>query len=507
MNLAEILPEFAIVALLLVGISRIRSPRTARAGNHAAGLSVAAAIVVVLARHGVTEPATIAISLVAGALAGLVVAYRASMTAIPSLVAFQHGMGGVAVVLVSAIELSNGKLTAIGNVSGLVGLVLGAATFSASLVAAGKLANLLPQRPTSLPLHNLQLVVLVLFVVVFPIQQGFGDDRTAHIVAMLAGATVVGLLVSIRIGGADMPVLISFLNATAGLAAAFCGVTIENRLLIVIGATIASSGSILTIMMCRAMNRNLASIFFGGSPAGVSPPRVTAANVAVPPPVEVVPPVEVTRVDLLEQFAKLVLEARSVIVIPGYGMAVAHAQFEVVRLTKLLETLGKTVRFAIHPVAGRMPGHMNVLLAEADIDYDNLVEIEEANLVLPETDLALVVGACDVVNPAALQVSDTPLSGMPILNAHEARATVVCNLDERPGYSGVENPLYRSERTLLMLGDALQTMEELHARLIARSERPQVASHAATSDASVPHDHGEGSSTTPRGALERRGAG
>jgi NAD(P) transhydrogenase subunit beta len=283
------------------------------------------------------------------------------------------------------------------------------------------------------------------------------------VVGIVVVAAVFGALFAARIGGADMPVLISLLNATAGLAAAFCGVTIANRLLIVAGATVASSGSILTIMMCRAMNRSLANIFFGG-------PIATPSRAAPPIPTEPArQPAVTSREDRIDAVISAALGARSVIVVPGYGMALAQAQAEVVRLGKFLETRGVEVRFAIHPVAGRMPGHMNVLLAEADVDYEKLLEIEDANRAFPETDLVLVVGACDVVNPAALEVEGTPLSGMPILMAHQARAVAVCNLDEKPGYSGVANPLYRSERTHMLLGDALQTIIDLRARVAART--------------------------------------
>lgn len=461
MSALELVANIAIIALLIVGIGRFRTPSGARQGNHAAALALLAAIVLVIVQRGVTAPWIVGGASAIGVLAGIAVAFRASMTAIPALVAFQHGMGGAAAVLVSAIELTHaGALSTIGRLSGLVGLVLGAATFSASLLAAAKLGNKLKQAPTLLPLHNLQILALLVFVAVFP---WLGAGPVAQVIAIAIGSALFGLLFAVRIGGADMPVLISFLNATAGLAAAFCGVAIENQLLIVAGATVASSGSILTIMMCRAMNRDVRKIFLGARPAPAAPP---AAPVE-PPRADAEP--RATRDDLLDQIVELALGARKVIIVPGYGMALAHAQFEVVQLTKLLEEIGKDVRFAVHPVAGRMPGHMNVLLAEADVDYDKLIEIDDANREFRDTDLVMVVGACDVVNPAALETQNTPLSGMPILEAHEARAIAVCNLDARPGYSGVENPLYRSPKTTLLLGDAQQTVKDVHARLVTRT--------------------------------------
>ncbi len=480
---ADLVADLGVIALLVAGIARFRTPGAARFGNHAAGLALAAAIVLVIVRHGIAEPSVVVIASVIGALIGVLVAFRTSMTGIPAVVAFQHGMGGVAAVLVSAIELARAAAepTIAGKVSGLFGLVLGAATFSASLLAAAKLGNHIKQAPTRLRGHNGYLVALLAVVGVCAAQYWVGESPIFLITAIIVAAATFGVLFAMRIGGADMPVLISFLNATAGLAAAFCGVTIENRLLIVAGATVASSGSILTLMMCRALNRSLATIVRGAR-TSTNPSASTSATADIGPATAPKPAAAARRHDAmsrderLDTVAKLALSARTVIVVPGYGMALAGAQFEVVSLTKSLEASGTQVRFAIHPVAGRMPGHMNVLLAEADVDYDKLVEIEDANRELPATDLVLVVGACDVVNPAALEVEGTPLSGMPILMAHEARAIAVCNLDEKPGYSGVENPLYRSERTTMLLGDALQTIQEIHARVTAGAATPAAAS-------------------------------
>ncbi len=474
----DLVADLGVIALLVAGIARFRTPGAARFGNHAAGLALLAAIVLVVVRSGIAEPSVVIIASTIGALIGVMVAFRTSMTGIPAVVAFQHGMGGVAAVLVSAIELTRATAepTIAGKVSGLVGLVLGAATFSASLLAAAKLGNRIKQAPTRLRGHNVYLVALLALIAVFAAQYWAGISPIAFVVAIVGVAVVFGAVFAMRIGGADMPVLISFLNATAGLAAAFCGVTIENRLLIVAGATVASSGSILTMMMCRAMNRSLANIFLGASTSTSASPSAGSAAAPTPPPAPEPRREAMSREEGLEAVAKQALAARTVIVVPGYGMALAGAQFEVVNLTKLLESSGAQVRFAIHPVAGRMPGHMNVLLAEADVDYDKLVEIEDANREFATTDLVLVVGACDVVNPAALEVEGTPLSGMPILMAHEARAIAVCNLDEKPGYSGVENPLYRSERTVMLLGDALQTIQEIHARVAAGTETAATAS-------------------------------
>jgi len=353
------------------------------------------------------------------------------------------------------------------EIAALLGLIVGAGTFSGSLVASGKLANRLRQTPVVLPGHNTILATLVLLLVALSVWAGLLADglllRTA-LVALIAGSVVLGIVLAVRIGGADMPVLISFLNATAGLAAALCGVAIGNRLLIACGATVAASGSILTHVMCRGMNRGLASVFTGIRPLS-TPDAPTAPDAAerAPGPIEAL--ATDSDGDLFSRALGLLREAQRVIVIPGYGMALAEAQDEVVRLGERLAELGKNVRFAIHPVAGRMPGHMHVLLAEADVDYDCLCELKDVDHEFTQTDLALIVGACDVVNPAAIERSDTPISGMPILKAHEARHVVVCNLDEKPGYSGVENPLYRNPNTTLLLGDARDTVNQLRQGL------------------------------------------
>jgi NAD(P) transhydrogenase subunit beta len=287
-------------------------------------------------------------------------------------------------------------------------------------------------------------------------------------------AASFGILFSIRIGGADMPVLISFLNATAGFAAALCGMVIENQLLIAFGATVAASGSILTHVMCQAMNRTIGHIFLPDlkKPSSSVPKKTDPSEPAFSP--EETPP---GNGHDLEQAATILKEAHQVVIVPGYGMALAKAQQEVAALAACLTGMGKQVRYAIHPVAGRMPGHMNVLLAEAGIDYDMLVEMDEINPLFAETDVALVVGACDVVNPAAMQMEGTPISGMPILLAHEAKKIIVCNFDEKPGYSGVPNPLYANPNTIMMLDDANASANALISCLSRSVGIPHHVSH------------------------------
>ncbi|HNS73306.1 MAG TPA: NAD(P)(+) transhydrogenase (Re/Si-specific) subunit beta, partial [bacterium] len=357
------------------------------------------------------------------------------------------------------------------KVSGILGLIIGAVTFSGSMIASGKLANIVKQPPVILPKHSWLVIGLIILLAAGGFIAGGvqGESLVFWLLALIVLSVLLGLVFSIRIGGADMPVLISFLNATAGLAAALCGVIIQNRLLIACGATVAASGSILTHVMCKAMNRNLFSIFFGfqhkstGEKAhAVAADAQAGEGQTASQAVEEQPPAQPrVKGDPLTEAVEAAREAKSIIFIPGYGMALAQAQFLVIELATLLEKMGKEVKFAIHPVAGRMPGHMNVLLAEAELPYDKLCEMDDINPEFSKTDLAIVVGASDVVNPAAITVEDTPISGMPILLAHEAGKVLVCNLDERPGYSGIANPLYQMDRVIPLFGDAKASLTNL----------------------------------------------
>jgi len=471
----NLLIELIIIAVLIGGIAQFRSPKGARNGNLTAALALALAIAFVVVRNDIGYAAVVVPLFVVGAAIGWYIAIRVTMIQIPALVAFQHGAGGVAAFLVSFVELTRStvELTTVGTISGYVGLVVGAATFSGSMVASGKLANKLNQRPKILRHHNAVLLAILAAGIALCVTATLtsGDARAAALAGVVAMAMVLGVVFSMRIGGADMPVLISFLNATAGVAAAFVGVVIENSLLIAAGATVASSGSILTYVMCVSMNRSLIGVLIGRKMTK-SAGKPTAAPAAATPAVAA-PTASEAPSDTPQSRALAALrDAASVIVVPGYGMAQAHAQFEVARLAALLDEEGKQVRFAVHPVAGRMPGHMHVLLAEADVDYEKLFEMRDINDDFKSTDVVLVVGACDVVNSAAISAADTPISGMPILNAHEAGTVIVCNLDEKPGYSGVPNPLYDDPKAVLLFGDAKGSLEGLIAGLAAPAEAP-----------------------------------
>ena len=461
-DLPPIVFDFGIIGILIVGIARFTSVRTARGGNLLAALALALAVAAVLLRDGLETWIVVLVATSIGSVAGLIVAKRVSMIQIPGLVAFQHGAGGVAAFLISFIELQriDASGPSVAKVAGVVGAFIGAATFAGSVIASGKLFGKLRQQPTVLVGHNPFLLVLVAGSIgagAFVVSGGPGVALPGTLV-LIGLAAVFGWGIAIRVGGADMPVLISFLNASAGLAAAFCGVIIESQLLVAFGATVAASGSILTHMMCRAMNRSLLNVFKGLGSAPSSAAKRPGAEISQPAQSASAPEESAS---LMERAISSMREAKTAIIVPGYGMALGQAQFEVVRLARLLADRGAEVRFAVHPVAGRMPGHMNVLLAEAEASYEDLIEMDDANPRFKDTDVVLVVGACDVVNPAASTTEGTPISGMPILRAHEARQVVVCNLNEKAGYSGVPNQLYERPGVIMLFGEAKATVTAL----------------------------------------------
>ena len=457
--------DFAIIVILFLAIGQFRSSQSARRGNITAAFVLLCAMGVVLFRHTPQEPAIVILALAAGSMAGCLVALRVNMIQIPSMVAFQHGAGGIAAFLISFIELTRDRpdVVLVEQLSGILGIIIGAATFSGSMVASAKLAGIVRQTPTILPKHNVILAAIIIGLVALGVLaiSSSGAPLLYVSLALILLSILLGIVFAVRIGGANMPVLISFLNATAGIAASFCGIIIDSRLLIAFGATVAASGSILTHVMCQAMNRNLLKVLVA---ADLKAPKTASQNknTKAPAPSSATgEPSEDANQTSLDRAVAVAKNAQKVIIVPGYGMALAHAQFEVVKIANLLKKQGKQVRFAIHPIAGRMPGHMHVLLAEAEVDPDMLFDLPEINSQFVETDFVLIAGACDVVNPAAITAEGTPISGMPILAAHEAKWVLVCNLDERPGYSGVENPLYTDPKTILMLGDAKTSLGHL----------------------------------------------
>jgi NAD(P) transhydrogenase subunit beta len=464
-HVVTLFTDLAIILVLIGGIWQFRTPRRARFGNLTAAFALLCAFVLILYRNGIIDANIVVISLLAGSIAGYGVARVVNMIEIPAMVAFQHGAGGVAAFLVSLVELMRGAntLDPVSEISGILGLTIGSLTFSGSMVASAKLANKIRQTPQVLPAHNVLVMITIgAMIAVGSISLSVPNDLVLYfLLAQILLGVSFGVLFSIRIGGADMPVVISFLNATAGLAASFCGMVTENQLLIAFGATVAASGSILTHVMCKAMNRSLFRIFFPASrkQKGAFKNQIKRTDDSAKTMTS-----HTRMMDTDHNITKavgLLRKAQRVIVIPGYGMALGKAQMEVVTLAKKLISTGKDVKYAIHPVAGRMPGHMNVLLAEAGVDYDMLVEMDVINPEFHNTDLVLVVGACDVVNPAAIDMEGTPISGMPILMAHEAKNVVCCNFDDKPGYSGVENPLYRMSNVVMLAGDAKKTVHQI----------------------------------------------
>ena len=471
--------DFTIIAILFFGFWQFREPLGAKRGNQTAAIALLLAFILVLYRNGIVDVGTVVISLLVGAIAGFALARSVSMIQVPAMVAFQHGAGGVAAFLVSFVELTRTThtLSLVSEISGVLGLAIGSFTFSGSMIASAKLANKMRQPPQILPNHNYIVVANVaVLVVVGALSLGVSTNVALYlfILEILLG-TCFGILLAIRIGGADMPVLISSLNATAGLAASLCGMVIESQLLIAFGAAVAASGSILTYVMCNAMNRNIVKVIFPDYVPKKEAPQVTPTATTVAP----------SGSDDMAGAIEAMRTAKKVIIVPGYGMALAKAQEEVAALAGELITMGKDVKYAIHPVAGRMPGHMNVLLAEVDVDYDMLVEMDIVNSDFHTTDLVIIVGACDVVNPAAMEHEGTPISGMPILKAYEAKQVVCCNLDRNPGYSGVDNSLYAQNNTILLEGDAKKTVQSLLHSLTSEDPVQGSAPVAVTVDGTM----------------------
>ncbi|MBN2849003.1 MAG: NAD(P)(+) transhydrogenase (Re/Si-specific) subunit beta [Coriobacteriia bacterium] len=491
----DLLVDLVVIVVFVGGVAMFRTPKGARVGTLTTALAFAVALALVVYRNGLGQPPIVALALLVGGLAGWVVSSTVTMTRIPALIALQNGAGGGASLLVALVELGrlDGTTDMLGAGFAMAGILVGGVALSGSLIAAAKLENKMSSRPRHLPGHNLiVLMLLATFIGTGALALTLTGATLLVAVAILGvAALTLGVTLSIRVGGADMPVLISLLNAFSGLAAAFLGVATGNELLIAAGAMVGSSGTILTLVMARAMNRRVSAILTGSQLAAASAPgRLAEAAPSATSDVEGAAPVEALVDDAVAEAATeeapvpaspsgddqlrlakgALAAATSVIIVPGYGMALAQAQHEVASLARKLSEAGKLVRFAVHPVAGRMPGHMHVLLAEADVEYDDLYEMDAINDDFASTAVAIVVGASDVVNPAAITVADTPISGMPILRAHEAGTIIVCNLDDRPGYSGVPNPLYTDPKAILLFGDARETVAQL------RGERAQPAS-------------------------------
>jgi len=448
--------------LFVFGLKEMGSPATARRGNTLASSAMFVAIVATLIENQVVDWTWIAVGVILGSLIGTVLARTVKMTAMPQLVGVFNGLGGGASAVVALAEFLRvvgpgvGGNGASGVAAGLdattgstiaLSTLIGGVTLSGSFVAFGKLQGLVTGNPVTYPLQRSLNLLLFLAILALGAHQATVAPATLPFLVFVGLALLLGVLLVIPIGGADMPVVISLLNSYSGLAASAAGFVLGNMILIISGALVGAAGLILTGLMCRAMNRSLANVAFGafgGSDA------VAAAEEGEKP---------VTSVDA-EQVAMILAYAQSVIFVPGYGLAVAQAQHELKRIMDLLLERGVDVKFAIHPVAGRMPGHMNVLLAEADVPYNRLYDLEEINADFPQTEVAVVVGANDVVNPVARDPG-SPISGMPILDVDRARSVIVMKRSLSPGFAGIDNPLFYLDNTMMFFGDAKDSMQDL----------------------------------------------
>src|SRR5882724_8406093 len=429
-------------ALFILSLKWMSSPATARHGILAGEIGMVLAIGGTLLRHGIVDYKWIIIALVLGSGIGIPLG-KVQMTAVPQRTALSHAFGALCVTLVGTAEfyLRTPDISAFMMAVLSMEVILGGLTFTGSLMAAGKLQEILPQRPITYKGQNLVNLLLFLVAVGSSVYLVLHPEAKIFFPIIVGVSLIFGVLLIIPIGGADMPTVISLLNSYAGLSAAAMGFVLNSKLLIIAGALDGSSGLILSIIMSKAMNRSFTNVLFGafGQVQASSAPGEEANPVRSATP---------------EEAAAILSAANKVVIVPGYGMAVAQAQHKVRELYDALSKRGVDVRFAIHPVAGRMPGHMNVLLAEADIPYDRLIEMEEINGDFPQTDVALVIGANDVTNPAARSDAASPIYGMPILDVDRARTVMVIKRGMSPGFAGIDNPLYYLDRTLMLFGDA-----------------------------------------------------
>ncbi len=448
--------SYIVAAILFIlSLSGLSNQETARKGNYYGMLGMAIAIIATTFSGSVTAFGILVAALIVGGAIGARAAAKVEMTQMPELVAIMHSLVGMAAVLVGyanfmdhAISISGVEKT-IHEIEIYIGILIGAVTFSGSVIAFGKLSEKISGKPLLLPgRHWLNLLLLIAAIVlgyVFLQQTEAGGDAIIPLAIMTGIALIFGVHMVMAIGGADMPVVISMLNSYSGWAAAATGFMLSNDLLIVTGALVGSSGAILSYIMCRAMNRHFLSVIAGGF--GTSSGGESAAIEGEVQPVTA------------EETAQLLKEAKNIMIIPGYGMAVAQAQHTVNEITKLLRDKGKKVRFGIHPVAGRMPGHMNVLLAEAKVPYDIVFEMDEINDDFPNVDVSIVIGANDIVNPSALNDPNSPIAGMPVIECWKGETTIVLKRSMASGYAGVGNPLFVLENTRMLFGDANTTMQ------------------------------------------------
>ena len=453
-NLAAILYLIAGVCFIMA-LRGLSSPASARRGNYFGIAGMVVAIGTTLAQPGIDDYLWIVIGLAAGGLIGVIIALKIQMTAMPQLIAGFHSLVGLAAVLVAAAALYSpqyfhigvpGDIRLISRIEMSVGVVIGALTFTGSIVAFAKLQELVTGAP--LVFRGQHLINLLVAFAIIALGIIFSIDQSASVFwIMTALALVFGVLIIVPIGGADMPVVISMLNSYSGWAAAGIGFTLENTVLIVVGALVGSSGAILSYIMCKAMNRSFISVILGGFGTGGSS-AVAEGDKSF-------------KAGSADDAAFIMSNAGSVLIVPGYGMAVAQAQHAVREMADLLTKEGVRVRYAIHPVAGRMPGHMNVLLAEANVSYDDVFELDDINSDFPNTDVAFVIGANDVTNSLAKTDPNCAIAGMPILDVELAKTVLFVKRSLSPGYAGIDNPVFYRDNTMMLFGDAKKMVEEI----------------------------------------------
>jgi NAD(P) transhydrogenase subunit beta len=451
--------------LFILSLKGLAHQETARRGNVLGAIGMAIALVGTAVAAGLFDSAAFLSAIVLASVIGAVVAARVAMTAMPQLVAILHSFVGLAAVLVGIsnhlqpAQLLTGAEQTIHDVETYAGVFIGALTFTGSVIAWGKLQAVIRSRPLLVPgrhMVNAAIIAGSIWLGVVYVQDSHGSLTALLVMTAISG--VLGVHMVMAIGGADMPVVVSMLNSYSGWAASAAGFMLSNDLLIITGALVGSSGAILSYIMCRAMNRSFVSVILGGFGAEEGAAPAAAAGTA--PAAE---PVATT----VEDVVGLLRAASSVIIVPGYGMAVAQAQHPLRDVVDVLRKAGKNVRFGIHPVAGRLPGHMNVLLAEANVPYDIVLEMDELNADFPTTDVALVIGANDIVNPSALSDPSSPIAGMPVLHVWEATSCIVFKRGKGAGYAGVENPLFTMPKTRMLYGDAKKSVDAIKTALMA----------------------------------------
>ena len=455
--------------LIILGLKGLSSPKTAVRGNIIASIGMLIAVIITLIANGTISIGWIFAGIISGSLIGILLATRTTITSMPQLVATFNGLGGAASVLVTTNEFVNrGAGSVLSNSTAtdtpiafllfatLASALIGSVTFWGSMIAFSKLQGLLPDNPIMIPgrhVFNVFLLIIILISSVILMTQPITEINPNFYWAILIASAILGISLVISIGGADMPVVISLLNSYSGLAAAATGLLLENILLVIGGSLVGAAGIILTSLMCKAMNRSLANVLFGGIGSTSTTENENQDEIYEGK----------VKASSADEIALLLDNATKVMILPGYGMAVAQAQHSIHDLAESLKSKGIDVKFAIHPVAGRMPGHMNVLLAEADVPYDDLIEMDQANPLFKETDVAIVVGANDVVNPLAYKSDDpgNPIAGMPILQADQAKTIIVKKRSLSPGFANIANPLFAADNTLMLFEDAKKASMDL----------------------------------------------